>query len=61
VAGFFGLTGDYGYYFTDDAYNGSPISWRYDLSVASYQSSAWTEGGAAPGRWNGAGVVFQKT
>ena len=59
--GIFGLTGDYGYWFTQDNYEGSPISFRYDLSAMSYQSSAWTEGGAAPGRWNGGGVVFQKT
>jgi hypothetical protein len=58
IAGSFGLTGDFGYYFTIDASNGTPISWRYDLTAsAAYQSSAWTPGSA--GRWNGGAVVFQ--
>jgi hypothetical protein len=57
IAGAFGLTGDFGYWFTTDASNGTPISWRYDLTAsAAYQSSAWTPGSA--GRWNGGAVVF---
>jgi hypothetical protein len=61
--GFFGLTGDYGYYFTADNHEeGSPISFRYDLSASTaYQSSSWTEAGLAPGRWNSGAVVFQKS
>lgn len=61
--GFFGVTGDYGYYFTaDNHYEGSPISFRYGLSASTtYQSSSWTEGGLAPGRWDSGAVVFQKS
>ena len=56
--GGWGETGDYGYYFTLDISNGSPIAWRYDLSASTaYQASAETTNGT--GRWNGGGVIFQ--
>jgi len=56
--GLFGLTGDYGYYFTVDNSEGSPISFRDDLSGVSYQSSAWQP---TAGRWDSGAVIFQKT